>query len=352
MSPAPRLGMRLHRFLFESEQQFPQATGELSALLSQLGLAGKRISRLLSAAGLIDVLGVSGKVNVQGEQQQKLDALANEIFLDAFAWGQLVPTVVTEEMELPAHLPENVQAGKYIVFLDPLDGSSNLDVNGAVGSIFSVRLLTRTGPIASEDDLMKSISTEQVVAGYFSYGPSTTLVYTAAGNPGVHVFTLDPGIGEFLLSAPDVRIPDHGPYYGANEGGIQEWGPGPRRFVEWAQERDAGHGPPVLDALLGRLRHRLPPDPAQGRDLPLPGDAEEPGREDPAHVRGGAARGGRRGCGGRGERRSAPDPGRRPRLEPPADPDLHRLHGRRRSRRIVRGRCRKSCPGNALTHSQ
>ncbi len=137
MSPVPRLGMRLHRFLFESEQQFPQATGELSVLLSQLGLAGMRISRLLSAAGLIDVLGVSGAVNVQGEQQQKLDALANEIFLDAFAWGQLVPT----------------------------------------------------------------------------------LVYTAAGNPGVHVFTLDPGIGEFLLSAPDVRIPDHGPYYGANEGG-------------------------------------------------------------------------------------------------------------------------------------
>jgi fructose-1,6-bisphosphatase I len=253
MSPAPRLGMRLHRFLFESEQQFPQATGELSALLSQLGLAGKRISRLLSAAGLIDVLGVSGKVNVQGEQQQKLDALANEIFLDAFAWGQLVPTVVTEEMELPAHLPENVQAGKYIVFLDPLDGSSNLDVNGAVGSIFSVRLLTRTGPIGSEDDLMKSISKEQVVAGYFSYGPSTTLVYTAAGNPGVHVFTLDPGIGEFLLSAPDVRIPDHGPYYGANEGGIQEWGEGPRRFVEWAQKRDAATGRPYSTRYSGAL---------------------------------------------------------------------------------------------------
>ena len=253
MSPAPRLGMRLHRFLFESEQQFPQATGELSALLSQLGLAGKRISRLLSAAGLIDVLGVSGTVNVQGEQQEKLDALANEIFLDAFAWGQLVPTVVTEEMELPAHLPENVQAGKYIVFLDPLDGSSNLDVNGAVGSIFSVRQLTRTGPIGSEDDLMKSISKEQVVAGYFSYGPSTTLVYTAAGSSGVHVFTLDPGIGEFLLSAPDVRIPDHGPYYGANEGGIQEWGAGPRRFVEWAQERDAGTGRPYSTRYSGAL---------------------------------------------------------------------------------------------------
>ncbi len=249
----PRLGTRLHRYLFESERLFPEATGELSALLSQLGLAGKRISRLLSAAGLIDVLGASGAANPQQEEQQKLDALANEIFLDGFAWGQLVPTVVTEEMELPAHLPENVKAGKYIVFLDPLDGSSNLDVNGGVGSIFSVRRLTRSSPIASESDLMSCISAEQVVAGYFSYGPSTTLVYTASGNPGVHVFTLDPGIGEFLLSNRSLRIPDHGPYYGANEGGIGEWDEGPRRFVEWAQQRDAATGRPYSTRYSGAL---------------------------------------------------------------------------------------------------
>lgn len=253
MSRDPRVGMRLHRYLFESERFFPEATGELSALLSQLGLAGKRISRVLSAAGLIDVLGASGEVNVQGEQQQKLDALANEIFLDAFAYGQLVPLIVTEEMDLPAHLPENTQAGKYIVFLDPLDGSSNLDVNGGVGSIFSVRLLTKSGSVSSEAELMSRISREQVVAGYFSYGPSTSLVYTAKGNPGVHIFTLDPGIGEFLLSKPDVRIPERGSYYGANEGAIQEWEAGARLFVEWVQQRDPATGRPYSTRYSGAL---------------------------------------------------------------------------------------------------
>ena len=253
MKPEPPVGTRLHRYLFESERYFPEATGELSALLSQLGLAGKRISRVLSAAGLIDVLGATGETNVQGESQQKLDALANEIFLDAFAWGQLVPLIVTEEMDLPAHLPENTEAGKYIVFLDPLDGSSNLDVNGGVGSIFSVRLLTRSGPIASEADLMSRISAEQVVAGYFSYGPSTTMVYTARGNPGVHVFTLDPGIGEFLLSKRNVRIPERGRYYGANEGAIQEWEAGARLFVEWVQQRDAATGRPYSTRYSGAL---------------------------------------------------------------------------------------------------
>ena len=203
-----KIGTRLHRFLFETERQIPQATGELSTLLSQLAFAGKRISRILSSAGLTDDLGASGAVNVQGEQQQKLDALANEIFLEAFAYGQLVPTVVTEEMDLPAHLPENVASGKYIVFLDPLDGSSNLDVNANVGSIFSVRRLSGRGAITTEADLLSRISLEQVVAGYFLYGPSTTLVYTEGRT--VHGFTLDPVIGEFLLSPPRSAFPTTG----------------------------------------------------------------------------------------------------------------------------------------------
>src|SRR5512140_3767494 len=206
------IGTQLHRFLFETERQIPRATGELSALLSQLAFAAKRISRMLSSAGLTDALGASGEVNIQGEQQQKLDALANEVCLGAFAYGQLVPTIVTEEMDLPAHLPENVASGKYIVFLDPLDGSSNLDVNGGVGSLFSVRRLSGRGEVRSDAELMARISQEQVVAGYFVYGPSTVLVYTEGHT--VHGFTLDPGVGEFLLSHPQIRIPDHGPYYG------------------------------------------------------------------------------------------------------------------------------------------
>jgi fructose-1,6-bisphosphatase I len=246
-----RIGTQLHRFLFETERQIPRATGELSALLSQLAFAGKRISRILSSAGLTDVLGASGETNVQGEQQQKLDALANEVFLEAFAYGQLVPTVVTEEMDLPAHLPENVESGKYIVFLDPLDGSSNLDVNGGVGSIFSVRRLSGRGEVRSEAELMARISQEQVVAGYFLYGPSTTLVYTEGQR--VHGFTLDPGIGEFLLSHHEIRIPDHGPYYGANEGTVRDWESGPRRFLEWARESDPATARPYSTRYSGAL---------------------------------------------------------------------------------------------------
>jgi fructose-1,6-bisphosphatase I len=246
-----KIGTRLHRFLFETERQIPEATGELSALLSQLAFAGKRISRVLSSAGLTDVLGVSGEVNVQGEQQQKLDAIANEVFLEAFAYGQLVPTVVTEEMDLPALLPENVASGKYIVFLDPLDGSSNLDVNAGVGSIFSVRRLSGKGAVTSEADLLSRITQEQVVAGYFLYGPSTTFVYTEGRT--VHGFTLDPVIGEFLLSHYEIRIPDHGPYYGANEGTIRQWDEGPRRFVEWLRESDAATGRPYSTRYSGAL---------------------------------------------------------------------------------------------------
>ncbi|MBK9376262.1 MAG: fructose-1,6-bisphosphatase [Holophagales bacterium] len=224
MTSTETIGTRLHRHLFETERRYPQATGELSALLSQLALAGKRIAASSPAPASRRSSAPSGKTNVQGETQQKLDALANDIFLEAFAYGQLVPTVVTEEMDLPRASPENeavaASAGKYVVFVDPLDGSSNLDINGAVGSVFSVRRIGGSGPIHSEAELLARISQQQVVAGYFVYGPATMLVYTAGPKAGVQGFTLDPGIGEFLLSHPDIRIPAQRTYYAGNEGFI------------------------------------------------------------------------------------------------------------------------------------
>ena len=256
-APAGTIGTRLHRHLFETERRYPHATGELSALLSQLALAGKRIARVLSRSGLAEVLGPSGSRNVHGEAQQKLDVIANDIFLEAFAWGQLVPTVVTEEMDLPARLPENesvaASAGKYVVFVDPLDGSSNLDINGAVGSIFSVRRIGGSGPIRSEAELLARVSQQQVVAGYFVYGPATMLVYTAGPKAGVQGFTLDPGIGEFLLSHPDIRIPRRGPYYACNEGLLASWPEGPRRFVEGLRSRDPEKGRPLSTRYSGAL---------------------------------------------------------------------------------------------------
>ncbi len=154
-------------------------------------------------------------------------------------------------MDLPAHLPENVESGKYIVFLDPLDGSSNLDVNGGVGSIFSVRRLSGEGAVVSEADLLSRSSPEQVVAGYFLYGPSTTLVYTEGQR--VHGFTLDSGIGEFLLSHEEIRIPEYGPYYCANEGTVRDWECGPRRFLEWVRESDPATGRPYSARYSGAL---------------------------------------------------------------------------------------------------
>ena len=278
--------------------------------------------------------GPSGKTNVQGEEQQKLDALANDIFLEAFAYGQLVPTVVTEEMDLPARLPENeavaASAGKYVVFVDPLDGSSNLDINGAVGSIFSVRRIGGSGPIHSEAELLARISQEQVVAGYFVYGPATMLVYTAGPKAGVQGFTLDPGIGEFLLSHPGIRIPRRGPYYACNEGllGFVARGAAPvRRGAPHARPRAR---PSPLHALLGGPRRRRPPDPPARRRLPLPRDGRRAGRQAPAHVRGGPARGRRRGGRRPGHRRAETDRLHLPGAEPPADAALHRQpRGRR-----------------------
>ena len=245
----PTIGTRLHRFIFEQEQQHPGATGELSLLLSQLGLAGKRIARALSRAGLMDILGTTGSTNVQGEAQQKLDAIANEIFLESFAFGQLVPAVVTEEMETPALLAEN--RGKYVVFLDPLDGSSNLDVAAAVGSIFSVRLVRDERTFQAGDQILKWVGADQVAAGYFLYGHNTVLVYTCG--EGTHGFTLDPGIGEFLLSNPFLEIPPRGAYYAANEGTINDWEPGARRAVEYLRERDPASGRPYSTRYSGCL---------------------------------------------------------------------------------------------------
>ncbi|HEX9637765.1 MAG TPA: class 1 fructose-bisphosphatase [Acidobacteriota bacterium] len=245
----PTIGTRLHRFIFEQEQQHPGASGELSLLLSQLGLAGKRIARALSRAGLMDILGTTGEVNVQGEVQQKLDAIANEIFLDSFAFGQLVPVVVTEEMEAPARLAEN--RGKYVVFLDPLDGSSNLDVAGAVGSIFSVRMLHGDRGYQEGEPILQRVSSEQVAAGYFLYGHNTVLVYSCG--EGTHGFTLDPGIGEFLLSNPFLQIPKRGAYYAANEGTIEQWEDGARAAIRHLQQPDAATGRPYSTRYSGCL---------------------------------------------------------------------------------------------------
>jgi fructose-1,6-bisphosphatase I len=284
----------------------------------------------------MDILGASGETNVQGEQQQKLDAIANDIFLDAFAYGQLVPAVVTEEMELAAYLPENEVNGKYVVFVDPLDGSSNLDVNGGVGSIFSVRRIQGGGAFTSEDDLIARVSQQQVAAGYFVFGPSTMLVYTCGTASGVQGFTLDPGIGEYLLSHPDIRIPAQGIYYAANEGNVNEWEAGPREFVKWLQTKDAPSGRPYGTRYSGALVSDVHRILLKGGVYFYPATHRRP--RDCGSVRGRAARHGARGSGRSRVERHAEDPRRSDPAQPPAHPALHRRHCRDRGDRELRAR--------------
>jgi fructose-1,6-bisphosphatase I len=224
----------------EQERLYPEATGELSNLLYDLCLAAKIISRQVRRAGLTDILGEFGAINVQGELQQKLDVFANETVRHSVEHTGRVCVVASEEDEepIPVHVPEDRRAGKYVLLYDPLDGSTNIDVNVSIGTIFSIhrRTATKKGPGTLEDCLQKGRA--QVAAGYILYGSSTMLVYTTG--KGVHGFTLDPTIGEFLLSHPDIRSPEVGTYYSVNESHWNKWEPGIQRVVGAFKNGDGG----------------------------------------------------------------------------------------------------------------
>ena len=219
----------------------PEATGEFSHIMMQVGLAGKMIARDLSHAGLADVLGSTGETNIQGEEVQKLDERANEIFINVFEGDEVIRTVVSEEMEKPYVVRDSRRPGKYALYLDPLDGSSNIDVNAPLGSIFSIHRLLESSSGDHEQDLLKAGS-EQVGAGYLLYGTSTVFVYTCG--KGVHQFTLEPELGEFLLTAPNIETPSRGKIYSVNEGNYQKWSPGMQQYVNYVKEHDtATHRP-------------------------------------------------------------------------------------------------------------
>jgi fructose-1,6-bisphosphatase I len=243
-------GITLTRYLLMQQKAHPGATGEFSLLLSQIALAAKTIACELSRAGLAGVLGATGEINIQGEVTQKLDKIGNDAFLQAFEYGQLVSEVVSEEMEQPAAIQGNAEKGKYVIFVDPLDGSSNLDVNVTVGSIFSVH----RRPAGRVSELTRDLhlpGRQQVAAGYALYGPSTLLIYTTGA--GVHGFTLDPALGEFLLSHENIRLPARGSTYSINEGRRQEWHPPTRGYIDYLQQRDKASGRPYSGRYVGSL---------------------------------------------------------------------------------------------------
>ena len=210
----------IERYIIEQERLHPEATGELSGILYDIALAAKMIANKVRSAGLADIIGATLNENVQGEVQQKLDVLSNEIIIKAMDHSGRLCCMASEEEPDLIQIPEGFRTGKYCLLFDPLDGSSNIDVNVPVGTIFCVmRKITRGARGEMEDVLQPG--RRQVAAGYVIYGSSTMLVYTTG--QGAHGFTLDPSIGEFLLSHPDIRIPETGRYLSVNDSYEQHW---------------------------------------------------------------------------------------------------------------------------------
>lgn len=225
------IGTTLDRFIKKNEEKFPFATGELSQLLRDIALAGKIINRDVNKSGLLDIAGAYGAKNVQGEEQQKLDVLANTRFKRALKNGNMTCALVSEEEQEIVDLNPDC---RYVVCMDPLDGSSNIDVNVSIGTIFSIyRRISPVGGPVQEDDILQP-GTEQVAAGYILYGSSTMLVYTTGH--GVHGFTLEPSLGEFVLSDANLTSPETGKIYSVNEGNHFSFSEGVRNYIEECRE--------------------------------------------------------------------------------------------------------------------
>ncbi|MBI2401705.1 MAG: class 1 fructose-bisphosphatase [Gemmatimonadetes bacterium] len=262
----------IESFIIEQERLHPAATGELSNLLYDIALAAKIISGNVRRAGLVDVLGSAGRINVQGETQQKLDVLANETIKQAFAWTGRVCVMASEEEDGAIPTPREYHPGKYVLLFDPLDGSSNIDVNVSIGTIFSIhRRITPEGPGILKDLLQPG--RKQVAAGYIIYGSSTVMVYTSGR--GVHCFTLDPTIGEFLLLNPSITTPSCGKYYSVNESNYPRWTPGYRRAVDTLKGvdgRGGGKNARYIGSLVADFHRNL----VAGGVFLYPGDQKSP----------------------------------------------------------------------------
>ncbi len=219
----------LTQFLIEQRRRHPGATGDLNALVTDVSLACKAISRKVALGALAGTHGSAGSVNVQGEDQKPLDIESNELFLRSAEWDGHVAGMVSEEMDAPYVLPPQYPRGKYLLLFDPLDGSSNIDVNVSVGSIFSVLRAPTPGEDAKPEDFLQP-GVEQVCAGYAIYGPSTMLVLTL-GN-GTHAFTLEPSLGEWVLSHRDLAIPQQTREFAINASNSRFWEPAVKRYVD------------------------------------------------------------------------------------------------------------------------
>jgi len=244
----PQITVTEHLLLHQKES--PMATGRFTRLLNELILAAKIISREVRKAGLVDVLGFTGEVNVQGEKVQKLDEYANKVLIHRMQRAGVLCAIASEENADLILIPDTFPKGEYFLIFDPLDGSSNIDANVNVGTIFSIYRTKGAGNGERLSDLLQRGS-EQVAAGYFLYGTSTMMVYTTG--TGVHGFTMDPSVGEFLLSHPDIRIPETGKVYSVNEAYWHYWDAATREAVAYFKSPENSRGKPYSLRYIGSL---------------------------------------------------------------------------------------------------
>jgi fructose-1,6-bisphosphatase I len=271
------VGITITQHILNQQRQSPEATGAFTTLLSELLVAAKVISREVNKAGLVDILGSTGKVNVQDEQVQKLDIFANGVIVERMQHiGELCcmgSEEVADLIEIPAEYPK----GNYILVFDPLDGSSNIDVNVSIGTIFGIY---RRINIDSDSDVMLEEvlrpGLKQVAAGYFIYGSSTIMVYTTGNGTGVHGFTLYPSVGEFLLSHEDIRIPERGKIYSVNEGNYQYWDEKTRAMVNYFKGSGNALGRPYTSRYVGSLVADFPRNLLKGGIFMYPADLKDP----------------------------------------------------------------------------
>ncbi|MEF3169529.1 MAG: class 1 fructose-bisphosphatase [Deltaproteobacteria bacterium] len=269
------IGITVTEHILIHQKQTPAATGQFTRLMSELIFAAKIIAREVNKAGLVDILGLTGEVNVQGEQVRKLDEFANRVLIYRMQRSGMLCAMASEENADIIEVPEDMPRGSYILIFDPLDGSSNIDVNVSIGTIFSIHRKLSDRPYVTTDDFLRTGS-EQVAAGYFLYGSSNMLVYTT-GN-GVHGFTLDPSVGEFLLSHPNIRIPDRGKIYSVNESNTLYWDDRTKKVVSYFKSTENERKKPYTARYIGSLVADFHRNLLQGGIFMYPADSKDPAK--------------------------------------------------------------------------
>jgi fructose-1,6-bisphosphatase I len=267
--------LTLDEFTIQQLREFPKATGELSGLLRDIGLAAKRINVEVNKAGLVDILGDAGEINVQGEDVKKLDVFANNQLTGVLRHGISCAGIASEEIDDYVAFDDEVSKNsKYVCLFDPLDGSGNIDVNVSIGTIFSVhRRVTPKGTVATREDFLQP-GRNQVAAGYIIYGSSTMLVY--ATRRGVNGFTLDQSIGEFCLSNPNIKCPEDGKIYSVNHGNFFQYTDGIKQYIDLCQKKNKTNGGPYTQRYIGSMVADVHRNLVKGGIFMYPSTVEKP----------------------------------------------------------------------------